>query len=80
MRSVCLAAGLNEIEMALVERYITDLHHGDSEFVDTTAYEKLFNYFCFETGLMPYSVAKAKTDEPDRLILDRLEEMSKSHG
>jgi hypothetical protein len=40
------------------------------DFCDSSVYEKLFEYFTFETAEMPYGVAKARTGEPDIWILD----------
>ena len=65
---ICKAAGLGVTEIALVESYIED---DDGRFLETKAYEKLFNYFCDECE-MPYGVATAKDYEPDIRILDRL--------
>tara|TARA_B100000214_G_C23902322_1_gene597126 strand:+ start:253 stop:552 length:300 start_codon:yes stop_codon:yes gene_type:complete len=45
---------------------------GDADFYGTTAYEKLYEYFAFETNEMPYEVAKARTADPDTWILDKL--------
>ena len=68
MKEICLAAGLGVTEIALVESFIED---DDGRFIETDAYEKLFNYFCDE-GDMPYLVAKAIDLEPDIWILNRL--------
>jgi len=65
---ICRAAGLGVTEVALVESYIED---DDGRFLETKAYEKLFDYFC-NTGEMPYGVAKVRTGEPDIWILNRL--------
>ena len=65
---ICKAAGLGVTEIALGESYIED---DDGRFLETKAYEKLFNYFCDECE-MPYGVATAKDYEPDIWILDRL--------
>jgi hypothetical protein len=65
---ICKAAGLGVTEITLVESYIED---DDGRFIETDAYEKLFNYFCDENE-MPYRVAKAIDLEPDIWILDRL--------
>ena len=70
---ICLAAGLGVTEIALVESYIED---DDGRFLETDAYEKLFNYYC-QTSEMPLDVAKAKSEEPDGWILDRLSEACK---
>ena len=68
MKAICIEAGLGVTEIALVESYIKD---DDGRFIETGAYEKLFNYFC-DVGDMPYKVAKAIDLEPDIWILDRL--------
>ena len=68
MKEICLRAGLGVTELALVESYIED---DDGRFIETDAYEKLFNFFCDE-GDMPLQVAKAIDLEPDIWILDRL--------
>jgi|TARA_R110000824_G_scaffold39497_2_gene119427 hypothetical protein len=68
MKEICLRAGLGVTEIALVESYIED---DDGRFIETDAYEKLFNFFCDE-GDMPLQVAKAIDLEPDIWILDRL--------
>ena len=65
---ICSRAGLCLTEIALVESYMED---DDGRFLETKAYEKLFNYFCDENE-MPYRVAKAIDHEPDIWILDRL--------
>ena len=68
MRAICLEAGLGVTEIALVESYIED---DDGRFLETDAFEKLFNYFCDENEI-PYGVATGKDLEPDIWILDRL--------
>ena len=65
---ICQAAGLGVTEIALVESYIED---DDGRFLETKAYDKLFNWFC-DVGGIPYDVATAKDLEPDIWILDRL--------
>jgi len=65
---ICTRAGLGITEIALVESYMED---DDGRFLETRAYEKLFDYFCDE-GEMPLGVAKVRTGEPDLWILDRL--------
>ena len=42
-----------------------------SEFIQSSAYTKLFDYYSYE---MPYGVAKCRDGEPDLWILDRLRE------
>ena len=62
-------AGLGVTEIALVETYIED---DDGRFIETKAYEKLYDYFC-NGEEMPYGVAKCRTGEPDAWILDYLD-------
>ena len=63
-----MRAGLGITEIALVESYIED---DDGRFLETKAYDKLFNYFCDE-GDMPLDVAKAIVLEPDIWMLERV--------
>ena len=48
------------------------LEGGGDDFYDTTAYEKLYEYFAFETCEMPYGTAKARDGDPDSWILEHL--------
>jgi hypothetical protein len=70
MRDICLRAGLGEAEITLTE-YAVYTQDDDGSFIESDAYEKLFNHFCDE-GDMPLEVAKAISLEPDIWILDRL--------
>jgi len=72
LQQIYLEAGLSSNEIALMPTYIS----GDEDFYDSTAYNKLYEYFAFETGEMPYGTAKARDGEPDVWILDYLEEMA----
>ena len=65
--SIYTQAGLTAEEIATMDAYIS----GDEEFYGTDAFNKLFEYF-FNHGLMPYGVAKARTECPDDWILDSL--------
>mgnify|MGYP003627107272 CR=1 FL=1 len=65
---ICRAAGLGWAEIGMVEKCMED---DDGRFLESRAYEKLFDYFCDE-GEMPLGVAKVRTGEPDIWILDRL--------
>ncbi len=38
-------------------------------------YNKLFYYYVFETGQMPYGTAKARTGDPIDWIMNRLDEL-----
>ncbi len=69
-------AGLGITEVALVECYIED---DDGRFIETKAYDKLYEYFC-NSEEMPYGVAKARTGDPDIWILEYLEAMGASIG
>ena len=68
---ICSEAGLGVTETALVESYVED---DDGRFIETSAYIKLYDYFC-NNGEMPYGVAKARTGDPDAWILDYLAEL-----
>tara|TARA_R110001583_G_scaffold36723_3_gene120756 strand:- start:507 stop:776 length:270 start_codon:yes stop_codon:yes gene_type:complete len=71
MNSVLIEAGLGVTEIALVYSYIDNPDvPGSPWFSDSTAYEKLLDYFCDE---MPIDVAKCRTLEPDIWILEKLE-------
>ena len=56
-------------EISLMPKYI----EGELEFYGSPAFDKLFEYLCFETGEMPYDVAKARSDTPDNWIIERLQ-------
>jgi|TARA_Y100000310_G_C20264353_1_gene615117 hypothetical protein len=43
------------------------------EWMGTSSYEKLFDYYAFETGDMPPGIASARDGDPDYWILDQLE-------
>lgn len=62
------AAKLTDAEIELLPKYI----NGELEFYDSPAFNKLFEYYCFETGEMPYGTAKARDGMPDEWILDLL--------
>lgn len=61
-------AGLSEDDLRLVDAILAGEEDGDA-FMDSPAYEVLFDYFAPE---MPYGVMKARTGDPDVWILDRL--------
>ena len=69
-----MAARLTPVEASSLVRELKSGTAVDS-FIGSPAYEKLFDYFAFETSEMPYGVAKARTGDPDLWILDKLEEM-----
>jgi len=61
-------ARLTLAETALMPTYIDD----KVMFFGSSAYDKLFEYFCF-SGDMPYAIAKARDGDPDYWIIDTLE-------
>jgi hypothetical protein len=65
-------AGLTEDEIAEMPEFLD----GDGEFYDSTSYDKLYEYFAFETGEMPYGTAKARDGDPDSWILEHLEALT----
>ena len=72
------AAGLTPAEISDMPRYIGSIT-GETDaatyadFYDSESYDKLYEYFAFESNEMPYGVAKARTGEPDIWILEYLE-------
>ena len=70
-QQIYLEAGLSAEEIKSMPAHIEG--NSEEDFFDTTAYEKLFEYFAFETGEMPYGTAKARDGMPDEWILDYLE-------
>ena len=61
-------ARLTQEEIEMMSEYI----EGSKEFYGTSAYDKLYEYFAFNTNEMPYGVAKARTGDPDSWIIDKL--------
>ena len=45
------------------------------EWMGTSSYEKLFDYYAFKTREMPPEIASAEGGDPDYWILDELEEL-----
>ncbi len=66
------AAGLNSNEQHQMPEFLD----WNDDFYDSSAFNKLYEYFAFETGEMPYDVAKARTQCPDEWILEYLEGLS----
>ena len=67
-------AGLDSTEIRKMPSYIDGGLEDD--FFYSTAYNKLYEYFAFETGEMPYGTAKARDGDPDLWILEELENQS----
>ena len=69
------AAGLSKDEISQMWAHIKNTAADD--FMSTSMYEKLFNWFAFDGPiLMPYGTAKARDGDPDVWILDYLEDPS----
>ncbi len=73
-QEIYIKAGLDSQEIKRMPSYIDG--NLDDDFFDSTAYEKLYEYFAFVTYEMPYGTAKARDGDPDIWILDRLEELN----
>ena len=72
-------AKLNPSEIKQMSTWLfSECDDGLYEFYDSTAFEKLYAYFAFETAQMPYGTATADTGEPDLWILEKLEEINES--
>ena len=69
LRITLKAAGLTDQEVLDVLPYIAGTA---DDFYDTPMYDKLYEYFAFVTGEMPYGAAKARTEDPDTWILEHL--------
>jgi hypothetical protein len=77
MEEIYKAARLSEVDIGIMQLVLAD---EDVEFYNTSAFEKLFEYFAFETGQMPYGIAKARTGEPDIWIIEYLESVLSHQG
>ena len=64
------AAGLTPQEQQQMPEFID----WNDDFYGSSAFDKLFDYFCFETGEMPYGTAKGRDGMPDEWILERLDD------
>ena len=62
-------AGLSAAEVLKMSEYLD----WNDDFYGSSAFDKLFEYFAFETGEMPYGTAKARDGEPDVWILEYLD-------
>jgi len=68
MNEIYAKAGLSTAEAQKMPEYLD----WNDDFYGSSAYEKLFDYFVFDTGEMPYDTAKARNGDPDLWILDYL--------
>ena len=69
LRITLKAAGLTDRE---VQELLPHLTGKAGDFFGTTMYGKLYEYFAFTTGEMPYGAAKARDEDPDTWILEHL--------
>ena len=69
LRITLKAAGLSDREVQQMLPYIAGTA---DDFFHTPMYDKLYEYFAFTTGEMPYGAAKARTEDPDTWILEHL--------
>jgi len=69
LRITLKAAGLTDREVLELQPHIDGQA---DDFFDTPMYEKLYEYFAFTTGEMPYGTAKARDADPDTWILEHL--------
>ena len=72
---VMMDAGLDRDEINYVNQILDD-EIDSADFLETPAYEKLFEYFAFSNegpARMPYGTAKARDGMPDEWILDYLQ-------
>ena len=71
IKEIGFDVGLNPLETARVLEWV-ESGDPDMEFYGSPEFEKLFDYFAFQTGEMPYGTAKARDGMPDEWILDYL--------
>jgi len=70
-KDVYSQAGLTPKEEAITDSYLLN---DDGMWLETTAFEKLYNYF-MDLGIMPYGTMTGDTGEPDIWILSYLKEL-----
>ena len=68
------AAGLTDPEVRQMLEHLEG--SAQEDFFDTSMYEKLYEYFAFTTGEMPYGTAKARDADPDTWIIEHLTSLS----
>ncbi len=72
VNEIYVKAGLSTAEVQKMSEYLD----WNDDFYGSSAFEKLFEYFAFEIGEMPYGTAKARDGMPDEWILDYLGELA----
>ena len=72
LEEVYKGAGLTAAEIKEIPQFLT---YSSKCFYDSPSHDKLFEYFAFETGEMPYGTAKASTGDPEIWIMEKLEEL-----
>ena len=68
-------AGLTPEEVIEVQSVLSG---DETNWMNTQSYEKLYQYYAFGGGGMPYGVAKARDGDPVYWILDQLEELEET--
>ena len=69
INQIYLSAGLSSSETQKMTEYMD----WNDEFYNSSAYDKLYEYFTAVTEEMPYGTAKARDGDPDLWILNYLE-------
>ena len=69
LNEIYTAAGLSDKDRSLMPDYI----NGIQDFYGSKAFDRLYEYFAFESCEMPYDVCKARTVCPDEWIIEYLE-------
>ena len=74
--SIYKAAGLTVTEIAEMPALIAGTGGSSGGyFYDSTSFDKLYEYFAFESCEMPYGTAKARDGDPECWILEYLERL-----
>ena len=77
LEEIYMNAGLSPEEVGKMPRYLD----GILDFYDSSAYNKLYEYFAFDGPIrMPYGTAKARDGDPDVWILEYLENINTEGG
>ena len=71
--SKTILARLTSAEKRIIKNILAGNEDYDLMLNHPNLYEKLYDYYVFETAEMPYGTAKARTGDPDVWILDKLD-------
>ena len=75
LHKIYTQAKLTTAEINKMPQYLDS----DDDFYGSSAYDKLYDYFAFETCEMPYGTAKARDGDPESWILEKLEQIYKNN-